>query len=40
MASWYGRLLFRGDRLLDAGVHEVIPDTLQLVPDPDVAPDV
>jgi len=37
MAWWYARLLFQGDRLIDAGVHDVMPPAVR--PD-DAAPPV
>ena len=34
MAWWYARLLFHGDRLVDAGLHDAMPPAAEVV-DPD-----
>lgn len=39
MAWWYARLLFHGDQLIDAGIHELIPAEVQVDSDPNTAPD-
>ncbi len=37
MAWWYARLLFHGDRLVDAGLHDALPPATEVVA-PDAAP--
>jgi hypothetical protein len=32
MAGWYARLLFEGDRLIDAGTHDVLPPAVGVRP--------
>ena len=39
MAWWYARLLFHGDRLIDAGLHDMLPSDVRLDTDPALAPD-